>query len=256
MGITVGKSYDLNAAEFFNATQILTPVQKQAVNELVVDLKGYGVWDKMKAIYPFIGQPDISSSFEVNLKEPTTFRGIFYGTWSFADTGATPDGTTAYMDTGFVISDNLIYDNQSYSIYKTTVQSGTVCEFGVSYDSAINGVGMFLNLGYSYINTFVHDSPFSSSTTSGNYILNRINSTTKKLFRNGFLFGTVTDSATNYNYLGHTVYLGARNDYGTAIFYTNTETRFFTIGDGLTDTDASNLYTAVQRFQTTLGRQV
>jgi len=237
----------------YNAGGTLTNTEANAVNQLTIDMKAAGIWNAMKAVYPMVGAS--AAACAQNLKS-SSFTGTFSSGWTFASTGIQGNGTNAYMDTGFVISDNLIYDNQSYSIYKTTVQSGTRCEFGASYSSDINGVGMFLNLGYSYINTFVHDSPFSSSTTSGNYILNRINSTTKKLFRNGFLFGTVTDSATNYNYLGHTVYLGARNDYGTAIFYTNTETRFFTIGDGLTDTEASDFYTAVQAFQTTLNRQV
>jgi len=34
------------------------------------------------------------------------------------------------------------------------------------------------------------------------------------------------------------------------------ETAFSSIGDGLTDTQAANYYTAVQAFQTSLSRQV
>ena len=91
MGITVGKSYDLNAAEFFNATQILTPLQKEAVNQLVVDLKSYGIWNKMKVVYPMVGQAGVSSSFEFNLKDVNTFRGSFSGGWIFSSTGAKPN---------------------------------------------------------------------------------------------------------------------------------------------------------------------
>jgi hypothetical protein len=39
-------------------------------------------------------------------------------------------------------------------------------------------------------------------------------------------------------------------------FYSTKECAFASIGDGLTDTEAGNLYTAVQAYQTTLGRQV
>ena len=38
--------------------------------------------------------------------------------------------------------------------------------------------------------------------------------------------------------------------------WTNRQLAFTSIGDGLTDAEASALYTAVQAFQTTLGRQV
>jgi hypothetical protein len=39
-------------------------------------------------------------------------------------------------------------------------------------------------------------------------------------------------------------------------FYSDAELRFAHIGENLTNEDINNLYTAVQRFQTTLGRQV
>ena len=38
--------------------------------------------------------------------------------------------------------------------------------------------------------------------------------------------------------------------------YANREVAFSTIGDGLTNTELSNLYTAIQTFQTSLSRQV
>jgi S-DNA-T family DNA segregation ATPase FtsK/SpoIIIE len=52
------------------------------------------------------------------------------------------------------------------------------------------------------------------------------------------------------------IYLGCLNLDGTAAQFSNYENAFASIGDGLTDTEASNFYTAVQAFQTTLGRQV
>ena len=44
--------------------------------------------------------------------------------------------------------------------------------------------------------------------------------------------------------------LGICDNFGTGSF------RFFSIGDGLTDSEAINLYTAVQTFQTSLSRNV
>jgi hypothetical protein len=43
----------------------------------------------MKAIYPMVGQAGVSSSFQLNLKDPTTFKGIFSGSWTYASTGVT-----------------------------------------------------------------------------------------------------------------------------------------------------------------------
>ena len=50
-----GGGVDPDAQAFITAASITNPTQQSAVNQLVVDLKGYGVWSKMKAIYPFVG---------------------------------------------------------------------------------------------------------------------------------------------------------------------------------------------------------
>jgi len=76
-----------------------------------------------------------------------------------------------------------------------------------------------------------------------------------KLYRNGAAIAT--DISTNTSIaLSFNFYIGASNGGGTAFQFSNKECAFASIGDGLTDTEASNFYTAVQAFQTTLSRQV
>ena len=53
------------------------------------------------------------------------------------------------------------------------------------------------------------------------------------------------------------LYIGARNNSnGAASQFSNKECAFCSIGYDLTDTEVATLYTIVQNFQTTLGRQV
>lgn len=235
----------------YTAGGVLSTTELSAVNQLVIDLKGYSIWTKMKAIYPMVGAS--SAACSQNLKS-SSFTGTFTSGWTFASTGVTPNGTSAYMNTGLSPNTAMNFNSQSYFIYKTTVQTTTVCEFGVVTDAS-NGINLFLNSGYGTINEFVLANTFNSTTSAGAYILNRNNSDDKKLYRNGTLFQTKTSAATNYTLLS--VYLGARSNYlGEPVWFSNTETRFFSMGDGLTDTEASNFYTAVQAFQTTLSRQV
>jgi hypothetical protein len=52
------------------------------------------------------------------------------------------------------------------------------------------------------------------------------------------------------------MYLGAVNNSNSGTFYSTKQCAFASIGDGLTDTEAANYYTAVQTFQTTLGRSI
>ena len=60
--------------------------------------------------------------------------------------------------------------------------------------------------------------------------------------------------------LTNDVFLGGfnyRNMGGASTFYyANKECAFSSVGNGLTDTESANLYTAVQAFQTTLSRNV
>jgi hypothetical protein len=63
---------------------------------------------------------------------------------------------------------------------------------------------------------------------------------------------STTTNATNTNF-----YLGALNNGGSAAFgFSDKEFAFAYIGDGLSGTDMTNYYTAVQAFQTNLSRQV
>ena len=52
------------------------------------------------------------------------------------------------------------------------------------------------------------------------------------------------------------IYLSAHNNNGVVSAYSNRQIAFFSIGQGFTDTEADNFYTAVQAFQTSLSRQI
>jgi hypothetical protein len=79
-------------------------------------------------------------------------------------------------------------------------------------------------------------------------------SSTQTVYRNGTLW--TTGIGTSANLANNNLYLGAANANGSAAFFSNKEYAFCTIGDGLSTTNMANFYTAVQAFQTTLGRQV
>jgi hypothetical protein len=272
MGINIGKVYDLNAAYFLSVAQIRDLTQQRAINTLVTDLKGYGVWDKMKAIYPFIGRSGVSSSYGVNLKEPTTFRGIFSGSWNFNNLGATPDGLTAYMDTGLSPSLSLTNNNTSIGIYNQTPTEAPKPSVPIGTRiTTSNNPALFIRF-YSNVyqsmqydgNTFanyiqVSWGANSWNDTKGFWLATRTSSTVHKAIRNGTVLVTNTTTNThNISGLPGNIFIGANSKQDNTAFgeYDSTTKSFAFIGDGLTDTEAANLYTAVQKFQTTLGRQV
>jgi hypothetical protein len=214
--------------------------------QLTTDLKQYGLWDKMKAIYPMVGQAGVSSSFQYNLKNPDTFRGTFSGNWTFASTGITSDGASAYFDTGLNANNNLTTSNAHFSIYVRVKNNNG--------NDQINGVynGIFIDQ-YNATNVYYgigNESDVNATNQIGMFQVNAFSSF-MKLFKNGtqLLSRNSGGSLPNAN-----LNLG-RSATGTPYWWNGT-LAFSSIGDGLTDTEAANLYTAVQRFQTTLGRQV
>ena len=60
--------FDADAQAFITAASITDPTQQSAINTLVVNLKSYGIWNQMFAIYPFVG--GTAASHKWNLKNP------------------------------------------------------------------------------------------------------------------------------------------------------------------------------------------
>ena len=89
-----------------------------------------------------------------------------------------------------------------------------------------------------------------STLSKGLHLATRKNSTQQTLYVNGS--GTAQSRASlskpNLNF-----YFGGSNGFTS---YTNNQMALALISDGFTDTEAANLYTRVQAFQTALSRNV
>jgi hypothetical protein len=244
---------DPDAQAFFDrvtaAGGTLSATEKTAVDTLVKQMKLDGTWTPMKAVYPMVGAS--AAACAQNLKS-SSFTGTFTSGWTFASTGVTPNGTSAYMNTNLSPS-NLSQTSNSISVY--------VRNSPISTGWDLNSENILATRFSVIIASFNGGAPFvgnNSGLTSGTsrsplgLTLNtRIDNVRYKIFKNNSLelnSATATTGVTDSNFI-----LGARN---TTASFANKNYAFAHIGDGLTDTQASNFYTAVQAFQTTLSRQV
>ena len=227
----------------------LTTTEQNATKTLVADLKANGLWTPMKAIYPMVGASAAACS--QNLKS-SSFTGTFSSGWTFASTGVTGDGTSAYYDTTFNPNTSISDINSCHlSIYSRTTTGNNAVDIGVStpaWDIEIIYSSFYAGMmNGNYLNT-------SNSDARGLWTNSRISSSNIVAYRNASSFVSGTSAPTTKT--PYNVYIGARNDLNVAKFFSNREFAFASIGDGLTATNVSNLYTAVQAFQTTLSRQV
>jgi hypothetical protein len=270
IGNIVGKynspSIDVDAQAFFNrvatAGGTLSNLEKTAVNQLVLDLKSAGIWSSMKAIYPMVGAS--ASACAQNLKS-SSFTGTFTSGWTFASTGVTPNGTSAYMNTGLNINTQLTQTNSHASFYSRTISDvGSFPTVLGAYGTG--GYTQALDLyirrpssgaGGGQIGSFTTSVINHTETDARKFsIISRTSSTSLKYYTTGILRATNTVSDTT-GFGSVTAYIGAGNLQNlSAQNFSILQCAFASIGDGLTDTQASNLYTAVQNFNTTLFRQV
>ena len=257
-------SFDADAVAFFTrvttAGGSLSNTEKVAVNQLVLDMKSAGIWSAMKAVYPMVGAS--AAACAQNLKS-SSFTGTFTSGWTFASTGVTGNGTSAYMDTNFSPFVSSTANSFHLSLYSRTNTNVNAYDFAVNNNSANAynpeysirmqraDLKMSTVMG-DYNNQFIAETVANSL---GFGIGTRTASNAMKLYKNGTALNsqTATSSTTYPNY---NVYLGATNFGGSGSGYSSRQYAFASIGDGLTDTQASNFYTAVQAFQTTLSRQV
>jgi hypothetical protein len=255
-----GPALDPDAVAFLTAAAITDPTITSAINTLVLDMKGYGIWTKMKAIYPFVG--GTASTHKWNLKDPqdtnAAFRLVFSGGWTHSATGALPNGTNAFANT-YLSSGAIGLNSGSLSYYsRTNFLTGAVnIDIGVLATSpdSFSDLQLEGHLGYQFrfnnngngTQSVITDSRgfFTGSRTASNVINN---------FRNGTLL--TSGSSTTNTAASIPFYIGASNFMSTATYFANRECAFASLGDGLNATEAADFYTAVQNFNTTLTRQV
>lgn len=256
-----GAAFDPDAQAFITAASITDPTQQSAIDTLVTDLKGYSIWSKIQAAYPFVGGS--ASSHKFNLKDPqdldSSFRLVFNGGWTHSASGALSNGTNAYANTFFNDATELI-DINEINIGSYISQNLTANVY-----AALMGCHVFLNR-YVEIATFTSNNYLigansnasfrpSFSPTNGLFSAHRLNSASQKMYHNGSVYATST--LASISYINDNIYIGATNRSGTgSVSYLGNTFSFSYIALGLTDADTSNLYTAIQTFNTTLSRQV
>lgn len=253
---------DPDAQAFFDrvttAGGSLTSTEESAVNQLVLDLKSNSLWSPMKVIYPFVGSSN--AACRQNLKS-SSYTGTFNGGISFASTGFQGNGANGYLDTNVnTFADaNFLLNSSHVSIYsRTTGAPNTQTDFGIVTNAGIyfSFYINYLSNIYARINAIPGVDNAPNTTTQGFFLGSRTAASSIFIKRNTTTLLNGTDTATNKP--DGELYLGALNSIGAggAVLHTVKEYAFFTLGDGISDAQGDTLYSVVQAFQTTLGRQV
>jgi hypothetical protein len=258
---------DADAQAFITAAAITGATQQSAINTLVTQLKGYGIWTKMKAIYPFVGGTAAQHRF--NLKDPRTVHEAFYldfiGGGTHSENGYHPNGTTAYANTYLHTKNVLTPNNLSIGLYTNTNRAADTSPSRVAYGNADNNTTyvpltqLYLRTSTSQLLSDLGDYNYgrvsgTNTATAGFYVNTRTANNSMKVFKNNTLFGSSTTTNLTNTLPNSYLYFAAFNENGSyASSFEIINFQFSYVSDGLSDTEATALYNAVQAYQVALG---
>ena len=250
--------YDADAQAFITAAGLTNLTQINAVNTLVIGLKSASLWTKINAIYPMVGGTATTHKF--NLKNPAdtdpAFRLFFSGGWVHTSNGAAPNGANTYARTYFTPTVSASTSQMAFGIYSRTQDSSGIRAWG-----SLNSVSqLYVSHAFSASNFVIGNATssilYSNAIGTKFHMARRTSTTFQEAYRDGTSVGTNTTTITGLP--AFEMYLGARNQNGTAGLFTTQQIAFaFLAGLGsFSDADAVSLTTLVNQFQTTLGRAV
>lgn len=244
------QSFDADALNFIKTAGITDSTQKKAINYLTASLKSAGLWDKMVALYPFVGGNAVAHKY--NLKNDNHIIG-----WGY---GATHDNTGVVPNTSI---NNLNLNtssipNVSNNIHIAMYVSNDVSD--VSFDIANHMFQpydrLLVSIGYTGMTYFDFGDAYgqrvsASMFKTGLIVANKSSSVTS-IYHNGTRESSKILSVTLPN--AYNMYFNATPDGDARRNVRNF--RYISIGQGLNDSEQSTLYKIVQDYQTKLNREV
>jgi hypothetical protein len=236
---------DADAQAFITAAAITDPTQQTAINTLVVDLKAAFIWNKLLVFYPFVGGTALSNS--KNLKN-INFGTLSYSTGVTHGTLGIKGNSVSYADTGLKSTTiGFTQNNAASGIYMQSWAANQTMAYG-----HFGNLTLYKGLPvlYPMINNGLAPT-LTPSSFSGLFQMSR-NSSLNFLFKDKNAAASTIIAGSNALNSTLNLYVCFANNYGGLADWISCNY----YATGLTETDLTNMYTAVQAFQTTLGRQI
>lgn len=257
-------SCDADAQTFITAAGITDPTQIAALCQLVVDLKAGGVWNDLNALYPFVGGTATTHSY--NLKNPVLYQIAWFGGVTHNTNGATFNGINSYGNTGYNESLIETSSNTHRSVYDRSTLADSRCQIGVAngpYNGSYQRNYIYTNYSSNYYMDCYDNLDNYGRLTGANggsnafWLHSRTSSASgaMKAYKNGVFLKQSTQTVYGIQPTLVT-YIGALNLNGSLHEPTFHNLASASMGNGLSASQITAYYTALQTFQTTLGRQV
>ena len=229
-----------------------------ALNTFETDLIANSLSGDLIAYYPMVGGNATKHAF--NFMNTSLYNLSFVGGWTHSATGALPNGTNAYANTGINALSVLTQNDNHASFYSRTNTTGASRACIGSYTGAgTNVYAMQLRISTNFVaasNASSSEQARAANTdSSGFYLMNKTSSAIGGLTldKNGTQIAANTVAVSKNTYPNVNVLIGAIT---TATQFDNKECAGVTIGLGLNSTKRGQLEDMVNALNTALGRNV
>lgn len=256
----------------------------KAVSDFCKSIDAAGIRSKFWRVNLFCGNSDASlNAVRTPLYRGQSRTGTQYGNATDANVnlvegdytetgtgGGLNAGATKYLATGLQpnAAGLSAFDTHMsiYSRAQITTNANAIGGFGGGASQstwqalAFGGLSTIFYRSGGSLNSGIDNQAWSGANRAGHLVWVRSASDAAKMYRNGTDLG-VTSTTTNTNVWTTTdvaaLYVFGRNNAGTAdqLGFTG-KLQGYTVGSALTDSEASSFYTAMQAFQSALGRQL
>lgn len=230
----------------------VSSTQRTRVNTLIVDLKAASLWTGLRRLWLYAGESSASQA-KIDIKNLSSHS--VTSAPVLAAGGYTGDAVDDFINTNFNIrNDWPNTDNASFGAYVRT--NRTTQEVKTSMGCAIVAIVCQLNPctfqgggGCNYqINSGAGNTWNSGTTAQGFWTVSRTSSTAVELYRNGSSVETVSQSSGTPD--NGTMYVLASNGGGVGGNFSDDQHSAVFIADGLNDTQAAALSTALNTYMT------
>jgi len=248
---------DPDAKIYFDAVKaaggILTSDEKKRILTFIISCKSTGEWSSMKAIYPMRG--DGENAMSINLKTPGTFDLTFINTIAgdFSSSGWTGNRPNiAYARTNIFPAVDMDVNSAHVSYFSGTEILENSFEIG-SFTWGTARLTLSLrwgdgdNYSMTWNSTLGNGALFTTTPSSAYYgITSRVSGTDFRTYKDGVQIGSTATGTPIGSLPVAEIWLNTWSSSSQFHNYISSKLcKFSSIGDGLTETEASNLSTYV-----------
>lgn len=256
-GGAAGPSYSAEAAALFaRMTSQPDATRKALIDACIVSLKTAGIWAKLEGLW-IMAAADAQSARLNWVADQYNLSGVNSPTFT-TDRGYAGDGSTSYLNTGFTLSNGLLFTQDSASMW-CWLNAGTATTGGIALGASVatGTIGSVLVPRFTgdvirgRVNSGSNTNLTTVTTRLGFSGIRRSSSTSIASVKDN---GTPTvATVSSASVPANTVFLGG--EHASTGLSSPVDNRFAAAGVGasLTDTDLGNLYSTLNTFLTAIG---